>query len=272
MGRVQSAPGKQGGLTFRCDCKPVIETSQDFHTIASNPQLQESRVRNTAMSASVIRSSIVRDAMHTAIAGALTKGVGSGFRIYDDRHAPKDVKRNTIRREAITVGQVSVYSFMMDTLGQKVVGAMKDRGLVNKQWLANIARHKTLLKIAPISAGIFLAEVVGRKFAPRDIWEDPEIREVVSHHQDDDDDDEEAVHREENPFFPSRKGARLSGEEPLQRSPITFANNPSAPRSSPSPCGKPPACPPQGLPCSNPFQRVVSAPSKNAGLAPAFSL
>jgi hypothetical protein len=146
------------------------------------------------MVVSPIRAALAGEAFYTALAGVATKGVGSGFRAWDDRNAPWQVKKNTLKREGITLAQVSVYTYVIDLLMQKLLptAADKIKGLASHDAQALIqkaANQKILLKAIPVSAGIFLAETIGRKIAPRDIWdEDGQLNDTLIEQDDRDDD------------------------------------------------------------------------------------
>lgn len=164
------------------------------------------------MAVSLVSKAFAGEAFYTAMAGVGAKGVGSGFRVWDDRHAPSQVKKNTLKREAATLTQVSAYTYLIDTVMQKLLGkggqatsamageiSSKTQALIQKA-----ANRKILLKAIPVSAGIFLAEAIGRKLAPREIWdEDGTLNDDISDSDDDaheidddDDDDDDDEHKE----------------------------------------------------------------------------
>lgn len=158
------------------------------------------------MVVSPIRAALAGEAFYTALAGVATKGVGSGFRAWDDRNAPWQVKKNTLKREGITLAQVSVYTYMIDLLMQKLLPKATDKikGMAShdaQAFIQKAANQKILLKAIPVSAGIFLAETIGRKIAPRDIWdEDGQLNDKIIERDEqddefDDDDLEESLEK-----------------------------------------------------------------------------
>ncbi len=111
---------------------------------------------------------LTTDLLVTTLAGAATKGIGSYFRIKDDKDAPDVVRVNTIRREGILLGLTTVF-----TAGSEMLRAGVTKALQNKYHFATSGAHWKLVAIAPISAGIFLAETVSRVIAPKTPWNNP---------------------------------------------------------------------------------------------------
>lgn len=194
------------------------------------------------------------EAAYTALAGVVTKGVGSGFRVWDDRNAPWQVKKNTLQREAITLAQVSVYTYLIDLAMQKVLPKAADRikGLAShdaQALLKKAANQKILLKAIPVSAGIFLAETMGRKIAPRNIWdEDGKLNdEIADAHEGTDHPKSE---RGETTEQASEKKTSGPKAKPL---PLTFAQAPVSPNHLTSLTPPTPFSPSQP---GNPFSQV----------------
>jgi hypothetical protein len=214
------------------------------------------------MAISPISSSIAREVFHTSLAGVGAKGVGSSFRVWDDRNAPDKVKVNTIKREVATLGMVSSFTAGIDWVGQmvrqKAVQNATLKNLVNK-----VAHHQTLIKAVPVSLGILMAEAFSRKLAPRNIWsEDGELNESILDSEDDKAHDEKDEKDEKDAkASPVASKSKLPGTEkktphpPAKRLPLTFAQasppslqyNPFPPAISPLPTS----------PLSNPFYPAV---------------
>jgi hypothetical protein len=215
------------------------------------------------MAVSLISSSIAREIFHTSLASVSAKGVGSAFRVWDDRHAPDQVKVNTIKREAVILGMVSAFTAGVDWFGQMITQKAAQNATL-KTMMNKVAHHRILIKAVPVTLGILMAEAFSRKLAPRDIWsEDGHLNESIL-----DSDDSEADESDKEALSVASE-PKLSGTEKktsrpsAKRLPLTFAQ--AAPSLQCSPF---PACPP--LPTSslpNPFY-PVSFPqlSPSAGL------
>lgn len=178
------------------------------------------------MVVSPIRAALAGEAFYTALAGVATKGVGSGFRAWDDRNAPWQVKKNTLKRESITLAQVSVYTYVIDLLMQKLLPKASDKmkGMASQEaqaFIRKAANQKILLKAIPVSAGIFLAETIGRKIAPRDIWdEDGQLQDDIEGPKAHDDDDRDESYASADATEKKTPGSKA---KPL---PLTFAQAP----------------------------------------------
>lgn len=100
-----------------------------------------------------------------ALLGAIVKGIGSGWRVADDWYAPMKVRDGTIKRESAIVAQVSVYSYLLDMAWLGLQKAFPAMAVEAKDSLA-----KGLLRSLPAAGGIFIAEAMSRKWAPRNLW------------------------------------------------------------------------------------------------------
>lgn len=116
----------------------------------------------------------------------LTKGVGSAYRIHDDRKAPKHVRDTTIKREATTLLQLGVYSavtkvLLLDTLKASLADARDP--LLKK--MSQVLESKNGMLGAVTALAVLsnaMAESISRKFAPRDvIWEKGFNKCPISH-------------------------------------------------------------------------------------------
>ena len=120
---------------------------------------------------------ICASTMKAVFASALPKAVGSGFRIKDDWQAPADVRRNTIKREAMTLTQVSLYAVLIDSAFKglkRMADGMAQRGggrLLGAALRKLESRQAVFLIVLSCLANI-LAETVSRLLAPRNIWKD----------------------------------------------------------------------------------------------------
>lgn len=188
------------------------------------------------MAINPVTTSIAREVFHTALAGVATKGVGSGYRVWDDRNAPWRVKKNTIQRESATLGMVSAFTAALDWLGHQFnLKHIPFQGL--KNFLQKAAGHQVLLKAIPITLGIFAAEAISRKVAPRNLWKpggalDESVIEGDEHH-DEDDWDEDA--RQDKALEKKMTGDHHS----IKQQPLTFAQAGPATHSSPFPLATP---------------------------------
>lgn len=221
------------------------------------------------MAVSLISSSIAREIFHTSLASVSAKGVGSAFRVWDDRHAPDPVKVNTIKREAVTLGMVSAFTAGVDWFGQmasqKAAQSATLKTLMNK-----VAHHRILIKAVPVTLGILMAEAFSRKLAPRDIWsEDGQLNESIL---DSDDTEAEESDKEASPVASEPKLSsteKKTSRPPAKRLPLTFAQAAPSQQYSHFPAG--PLFPTPSL--SNPFHQVgFPQLSPLAGPRPPFQL
>lgn len=186
------------------------------------------------MAVSLVSKAFAGEAFYTAMAGVATKGVGSGFRVWDDRHAPAPVKKNTLKREGMTLAQVSAYTYLIDWVMQKLMpkGVQVVKGMVGEvspkaqALMQKAANRKILLKAIPVSAGIFLAEAIGRKMAPRELWdEDGTLNDNIS----EPDDDDHEIEDDDDDDEPQRWQAACAGSSSIpavKAFPPTFAQAP----------------------------------------------
>ncbi len=102
---------------------------------------------------------------------ALTKAMGSIFRVTDDRHAPPAVQKNTVKRESLTVLLTSLCGGGVKVLYNSVVQHLKavPRSSLN-QLGRQLERLNEPITVALICSGTLLAEFISRKIAPRNIW------------------------------------------------------------------------------------------------------
>jgi hypothetical protein len=120
---------------------------------------------------------ICASTMKAVFASALPKAVGSAFRVKDDWQAPADVRRNTIKREAMTLTQVSLYAVLIDSAFKglkRMADEMAQRGsgrLLSAALRKLESRQAVFLIVLSCLANI-LAETVSRLVAPRNIWKD----------------------------------------------------------------------------------------------------
>lgn len=217
------------------------------------------------MAISPVSTRIAREVFHTSLAGVATKGVGSTFRVWDDRHAPRRVKTNTLKREAATLGMVSVFTAGIDLAGQKIAQKAAQNPAL-KALIAKGAKNHILYKAVPVTLGIAMAEILSRKWAPRDIWdEDGHLDDSVSKLDDDDDDHEDWDDDDRLKFSQNNQDRMNSAEKKTalreaKRLPLTFAQAaPSQPGKSlsPGPFPVPSATPFTASPLVNPFNQVV---------------
>lgn len=90
----------------------------------------------------------------------LTKGVGSGYRFYDDRHAPEHIRKNTLKRESILMGLVTAASVAIN--------------LCISPLFARVHRLKgmeLILRGLATAPAFLFAEYVSRKTAPKLNWQ-----------------------------------------------------------------------------------------------------
>ncbi len=225
------------------------------------------------MAISPVTTSVAREVFHTALAAVATKGVGSGYRVWDDRNAPWQVKKNTIQRESATLGMVSALTAALDWLGHQFsLKHIPFQGL--KTLLQKAASHHILLKSIPITLGIFAAEAISRKVAPRNIWKPGgELNESVIEGDEDhseDDGDEDAI----NAKVAEKK---MSGDaHSIKHQPLTFAQSGPGSDNNPSPFTSPvlpqfiPQFVPQFIPLGLSSQSAHN-PFLSAPLGPVFT-
>ncbi|WP_303673568.1 hypothetical protein [Vampirovibrio chlorellavorus] len=220
------------------------------------------------MAINPVTTSIAREVFHTALAGVATKGVGSGYRVWDDRNAPWRVKKNTIQREAATLGMVSAFTAALDWLGHQFnLKHIPFQGL--KNLLQKAAGHQVLLKAVPITLGIFAAEAISRKVAPRNLWKpggalDESVIEGDEDH--DEEDGDKAAIRDK-----ASEKKMSGGHHSIKQQPLTFAQSGPDTHSRPSPLGTPvfPPLVPQLMPQFTP-QALTSPSAYNPFLLPAL--
>lgn len=182
------------------------------------------------MAINPVTTSIAREVFHTALAGVATKGVGSGYRVWDDRNAPWQVKKNTIQRETATLGMVSAFTAALDWLGHQFnLKHIPFQGL--RTFLQKAASHQVLLKAIPITLGIFAAEAISRKVAPRNLWKPGgELDEsVIEGHDDHDEDDPDEDAKNDKVAEKKMSG----GAQVIKHQPLTFAQSGPGSHSSP---------------------------------------
>jgi len=120
---------------------------------------------------------ICASTMKAVFASVLPKAVGSGFRVKDDWQAPAEVRRNTMKREAMTLAQVSLYAVLIDSAFKglkRMADGMAQRGgghLLGAALRKLESRQAVFLIVLSCLANI-LAETVSRLVAPRNIWKD----------------------------------------------------------------------------------------------------
>ena len=114
-----------------------------------------------------------------AAAAALPKAVGAGWRVFDDYNAPWQVKKDTIKRESLTVAQVSFYGAMikagfkgLEQFYQRI-SVEGERNLL-AQGLHKLEANQPVFLIGLMCTANFVAEACSRKVAPRKIWPKPE--------------------------------------------------------------------------------------------------
>jgi hypothetical protein len=221
------------------------------------------------MAINPVTTSVAREVLHTALAGVATKGVGSGYRVWDDRNAPWRVKKNTIQRESATLGMVSAFTAALDWLGHQFnLKHIPFKGL--KTFLQKAASHQILLKAIPITLGIFAAEAISRKVAPRNLWKPGgELDESViegDRDLDEDDRDEDAIQDK------ALQKKMSEAHHSIKHQPLTFAQSGSGMDSRPSPLATPvfpqyiPRYFPSGLASHSAHNPFLSAP-----LGPVFT-
>jgi hypothetical protein len=109
------------------------------------------------------------------MAAALTKGIGSGMRVYAEwqRHAPSDEVACTAKREGLLTLQSAIYSSILSDVFQR------------KLWprilkaSPKMARYYELACASLIGASILMAEVISRVVAPPKDYRDEE-REIIA--------------------------------------------------------------------------------------------
>ncbi len=134
---------------------------------------------------SAARHALSNSASHTAsgimvaaMAAALPKAVGAGWRVVDDYNAPWPVKKDTIKRESLTVAQVSFYGAMikagfkgLEQVSQRI-SVQGERNLLAKG-LQKLEANQPVFLIGLMCTANFIAEAFSRKVAPRNIWTKP---------------------------------------------------------------------------------------------------
>lgn len=120
-----------------------------------------------------------------AAVAAGPKSVGSFFRVYDDHNAPWDVKKNTMKRELFTVGQVSLYGVAIERSVEglkRVAQKMTVKGESNllSTGLQKLQANQALFLIGLSCTANFIAESLSRKIAPRNIWKKPAVDLVLN--------------------------------------------------------------------------------------------
>lgn len=101
------------------------------------------------------------DIAQVAIPAILIKGTGSTFRIWDDWHAPKPIRNNTIKRELAVLGQMALYTILIREAMAKNVTIFLDLN----RW-SNKTLIKSTIKTSIQVASIGLAEVMSRVISP----------------------------------------------------------------------------------------------------------
>ncbi|WP_373531140.1 hypothetical protein [Vampirovibrio sp.] len=214
------------------------------------------------MAISSISSNIAREVFHTSLAGVAAKGVGSSFRVWDDRNAPSPIQKNTIKREAATLAMVSAFTAGIDLAGQKITQKAAQIPAL-KTTLEKAAHHRILIKAVPVSLGILMAELLSRKLAPRNIWsEDGQLNEsVLDSDSDSDDEDIDALDKADHKA-PDTSAEQPSGTRNKKTAhahvhpkplPLTFAQAGASQQYAPFPSFMP--FPASSL--SNPFQQMA---------------
>lgn len=117
-------------------------------------------------------------------AAALPKAVGSLFRCYDDRNAPWAIKKDTFKREALTVAQVSLYgaAIQRGVKGlEKIATSMSQKGESNlfAEGLQKLQSNPAIFLLILMCTANFIAEVVSRIIAPRNIWNKPNSQQLI---------------------------------------------------------------------------------------------
>jgi hypothetical protein len=108
------------------------------------------------------------------MAAALTKGIGSGMRVYAEwqRHAPSDEVARTAKRESLLTLQSAIYSSLLNDVFQRKLWPRILRAS------PKMARYHELAYASLIGASILMAEVISRVVAPPKDYRDEE-REII---------------------------------------------------------------------------------------------
>lgn len=116
----------------------------------------------------------LKKVLEAAIYPSAVKAVGSGFRYYDARNADPELKKNIARGEALTVGQVSLYSIVIDQmlgLVQKIANQSSKETLL-KTSLQKLTKNRPLMLMVLGCLANFCAEKISRKVFDRDLGPD----------------------------------------------------------------------------------------------------
>jgi hypothetical protein len=111
----------------------------------------------------VLTALLRNDLFQTTLAALLTKGVGSLARIFDDRHAPDEVRKKTEKREGLLLMLTTGFTALADTVCSRQILPHVQKALK----LPNLGNYKKLLMIPPIVIGYALSEVTCRLIAPK---------------------------------------------------------------------------------------------------------
>jgi hypothetical protein len=109
------------------------------------------------------------------MAAALTKGIGSGMRVYAEwqRHAPSNEVARTAKRESLLTLQSAIYSSLLNDVFQRKLWPRILRAS------PKMARYHELAYASLIGASILMAEVISRVVAPPKDYRDEE-REIIA--------------------------------------------------------------------------------------------
>jgi hypothetical protein len=184
--------------------------------------------------------SVLQSAGRAILVSVAPKSVGGAYRIYDDRKAPEKVKRNTVRRELATLGQVAFYSVTLDRAVKQLEAAAithlkKNPNRLVAGALRKFQQNQAMFLVLLACCSNFIAEAVSRKLAPRDIWEKPPAGFDTHTSKKEDDDDEDDDEKKDTRPARSSYAFTLPSKrtEPLQ--PLTFANAAQSAGYPPSP-------------------------------------